>query len=108
MQLFSALRPDSGWMALHLALCRMSDFRTRETTVQLKKSDKIFVAGHRGMVGSAFVRRLQAEGFTNLLMAIDRTLDLDDESAVAQVLSDAKTNDSDSRGGEGRRDKGKQ
>jgi len=33
----------------------------------MEKSDKIFVAGHRGMVGSALVRRLEAEGFRNLL-----------------------------------------
>ena len=33
----------------------------------MNKSDKIFVAGHRGMVGSAIVRRLKAEGFSNLL-----------------------------------------
>jgi GDP-L-fucose synthase len=57
--------------------------------VQLKKSDKIFVAGHRGMVGSAFVRRLKAEGFSNLLMA-DRSLRLDDESAVASFFQTEK------------------
>jgi GDP-L-fucose synthase len=57
--------------------------------VQLKKSDKIFVAGHRGMVGSAFVRRLQAEGFSNLLLA-DRSLYLDNESAVSSFFQTQK------------------
>jgi len=57
--------------------------------VQLKKSDKIFVAGHRGMVGSAFVRRLKADGFSNLLMA-DRSLYLDNESAVATFFQEEK------------------
>ena len=57
-------------------------FLTRETTVQLKKSDKIFVAGHRGMVGSALVRRLETEGFTNLLTRDRWRLDLMDEAAV--------------------------
>jgi len=33
----------------------------------MEKSDKIFVAGHRGMVGSALARRLEAEGFSNVV-----------------------------------------
>jgi len=57
--------------------------------VQLKKSDKIFVAGHRGMVGSAFVRRLQAEGFSNLLLA-NRSLYLDNEFAVSSFFQTQK------------------
>jgi GDP-L-fucose synthase len=54
--------------------------------VQVKKSDKIFVAGHRGMVGSAFVRRLVAEGFTNLLKPHRFQLDLMKEDAVLQFF----------------------
>jgi GDP-L-fucose synthase len=54
--------------------------------VQLKKSDKIFVAGHRGMVGSAFMRRLEAEGFTNLLKPHRFQLDLMKEDAVLQFF----------------------
>src|SRR5437667_5861466 len=49
-------------------------------------SDKIFVARHRGMVGSAFMRRLQAEGFKNLLTRERAQLDLTDESAVAKFF----------------------
>ncbi|MGH0032540.1 MAG: GDP-L-fucose synthase family protein [Myxococcota bacterium] len=45
-------------------------------------SARIFVAGHRGLVGSAIVRRLQAEGYTNLLLAGREELDLRDQSAV--------------------------
>src|SRR5437899_11792789 len=56
--------------------------------MQLKKSDKIFVAGHRGMVGSALVRRLEAEGFTNLLTRGRSQLDLGDESAVANLFAE--------------------
>jgi GDP-L-fucose synthase len=55
--------------------------------VQLKKSDKIFVAGHRGMVGSALVRRLEAEGFRNVLKRDRSQLDLTDESAVAKFFA---------------------
>jgi len=56
--------------------------------VHLSKSDKIFVAGHRGMVGSALVRRLEAEGFANVLKRDRSQLDLTDESAVAKFFAD--------------------
>jgi GDP-L-fucose synthase len=58
--------------------------------VQLKKSDKIFVAGHRGMVGSAFVRRLRAEGFTNLLEPDRSELDLISERDVFNIFENEK------------------
>jgi GDP-L-fucose synthase len=58
--------------------------------VQLKKSDKIFVAGHRGMVGSAFMRRLEAEGFTNLLKPDRSQLDLMTENAVLPFFLEQK------------------
>jgi GDP-L-fucose synthase len=57
--------------------------------VRLSKSDKIFVAGHRGMVGSALVRRLESEGFTNLLRRDRSQLDLSDESAVTRFFAEA-------------------
>ena len=43
---------------------------------------RIYVAGHRGMVGSAIVRRLQALGYANLLTATHAELDLTDQAAV--------------------------
>ena len=52
----------------------------------MDKTDKIFVAGHRGMVGSAVMRRLQADGFKNLLIRDRSELDLMDESAVAKFF----------------------
>jgi len=48
----------------------------------LKISDKIYIAGHRGMVGSAIVRKLQAEGYQNLLMRSSAELDLRNQAAV--------------------------
>jgi len=42
----------------------------------------VFVAGHRGLVGSALVRRLEADGFTQILSATRQKLDLRDQSAV--------------------------
>src|SRR5262245_3616561 len=46
------------------------------------QSARIFVAGHRGLVGSAVVRRLQSQGFQNLLTATRDQLDLRDQAAV--------------------------
>jgi len=51
---------------------------------------KIFVAGHRGMVGSAVVRKLQAEGYTNLLLRTKEQLDLLDAKAVADFFVSEK------------------
>src|ERR671918_656238 len=45
-------------------------------------SSRIFIAGHRGLVGSAILRRLQAEGHTRLLTATREQLDLRDQAAV--------------------------
>jgi GDP-L-fucose synthase len=56
----------------------------------MNKSDKIFVAGHRGMVGSAIVRRLKAEGFSNLLTRDHSQLDLANESAVAKFFAEER------------------
>lgn len=50
--------------------------------MELSKDDPIFVAGHGGLVGSAVIRRLEAEGFTNLLVARRDQLDLRDQAAV--------------------------
>src|SRR6266403_4552915 len=56
----------------------------------MHKADKIFIAGHRGMVGSALVRRLQAEGFSNVLTRDRALLDLTDESAVGEFFAKEK------------------
>ena len=52
----------------------------------MEKDAKIFVAGHRGLVGGAILRRLQAAGFTNLLCRSSRQLDLRDQAAVARCF----------------------
>ena len=49
---------------------------------ELTKDARIFVAGHRGLVGASILRRLQQEGFTNLLTATRDQLDLRDQAAV--------------------------
>ncbi len=48
----------------------------------MQKRDRIFVAGHRGLVGSAVVRALRAQGFDNLLLRTRAELDLTDQAAV--------------------------
>ena len=53
----------------------------------MNESDKIFVAGHLGMLGSAMMRRLQAEGFSNIITRDRADLDLANESAVAKFLA---------------------
>lgn len=48
----------------------------------MKKDAKIYIAGHNGMVGSALVRKLQAEGFTNLILKTSEELDLTNQQQV--------------------------
>ena len=50
--------------------------------VEMKADARVFVAGHRGLVGSAIVRRLEAEGFSRVLTATREQLDLRDQAAV--------------------------
>lgn len=52
----------------------------------ISKDAKIYVAGHRGMVGSALVRNLQAKGYTNVLTRTRAELNLLDQQAVAAFL----------------------
>ena len=56
----------------------------------MDKTAKIFVTGHRGMVGSALVRRLQAGGYTNLVMRTHAELDLLDQRAVTALLAEQR------------------
>jgi GDP-L-fucose synthase len=49
---------------------------------RMELSDSIFVAGHRGLVGSAISRLLRSQGYTNLLTATREQLDLRDQAAV--------------------------
>ena len=57
----------------------------------MRKSDKIFVAGHRGLAGSALVRRLESEGFDNLAKRDRSQLDLADEGAVQNCFERGST-----------------
>jgi GDP-L-fucose synthase len=54
------------------------------------KRDRIYVAGHRGMVGSAIVRRLEAGGYNNLITRTHAELDLLDQAAVSTFFAEQK------------------
>jgi GDP-L-fucose synthase len=56
----------------------------------LEKEAKIYVAGHRGMVGSAIVRKLQGLGYTNLVLKTSAELDLRDQVKVAAFFAAEK------------------
>lgn len=56
----------------------------------ISKSDRIFVAGHRGLVGSALVRALTSKGYADLLLRTHDELDLLDQAAVKRFLETEK------------------
>ncbi|HAS36466.1 MAG TPA: GDP-fucose synthetase [Flavobacteriales bacterium] len=56
----------------------------------MNKSDKIYIAGHRGMVGSAIGRALEAEGYTNIVSRRSSELDLRNQAAVAAFFEEEK------------------
>ena len=56
----------------------------------MKKDSKIYVAGHRGMVGSSIVRKLQKEGHTNIVVRTSKELDLRNQQQVADFFADEK------------------
>ena len=56
----------------------------------MNRKARIFVAGHRGMVGSALVRRLREGGYDNLLLRGRAELDLLDQRAVAEFMTDER------------------
>lgn len=56
----------------------------------MNKTDKIFIAGYRGMVGSAVYRKLIAEGYTNVFGVSSSELDLTNQSAVADFFAKHK------------------
>ena len=56
----------------------------------MEKNSKIYVAGHRGLAGSAIVRKLQKEGYDNLLLRTSKELDLRDQEAVKEFFENEK------------------
>ncbi|WP_018610947.1 GDP-L-fucose synthase [Segetibacter koreensis] len=56
----------------------------------MEKQSRVYVAGHRGMVGSAIMRKLQAEGFENLITMTSAELDLRNQHAVNEFFDQEK------------------
>ncbi|RYY32502.1 MAG: GDP-L-fucose synthase [Sphingobacteriaceae bacterium] len=56
----------------------------------MDKNDKIYIAGHRGMVGSAIYRKLQKEGYNNFVFRTSSELDLRDQQQVADFFAEEK------------------
>ena len=56
----------------------------------LDRAAPVYIAGHRGLVGSALLRRFQAEGFTNLIVRDRSELDLTDRAATFDFIRDAR------------------
>ena len=57
---------------------------------RIEKTDKIYVAGHRGLVGSAIVRSLQGKGYTNIIGRTHKELDLTSQSAVQRFFEEER------------------
>ena len=56
----------------------------------MEKNAKIYVAGHRGMVGSAIVRELNRQGYTNIITRTHKELDLTRQDAVEEFFAQEK------------------
>jgi GDP-L-fucose synthase len=56
----------------------------------MDKNAKVYIAGHRGLVGSAIVRKLEKEGFTNLVLRTSSELDLRNQAAAADFFQQEK------------------
>src|SRR5687768_14988885 len=56
----------------------------------MNNNSKIYIAGHRGLVGSAILRRLQKEGFNNFIYRSSSELDLRNQDAVAEFFEKEK------------------
>ncbi len=56
----------------------------------LGKQDAVYIAGHQGMVGSAMIRRLEREGYSNLITRSSTELDLRDQAAVRSFFRSQK------------------
>lgn len=57
---------------------------------RIEKTDKIYVAGHRGLVGSAIVRSLRGKGYTNIIGRTHKELDLTSQSAVQRFFREER------------------
>jgi hypothetical protein len=65
---------------------KITDFLRQFIIKSMDKNSKIYVAGHRGLVGSAILRALEKQGFTNLITRTSNEVDLRDYNQTADFL----------------------
>ncbi len=68
----------------------MTNSKLNTENSKLHKSDKIYVAGHRGLVGSAIIRNLEKNGYINLILRTSKELDLTNQTDVNQFFATEK------------------
>jgi GDP-L-fucose synthase len=73
-----------------MTFVKVQNLDKKYTINKMNKQDKIYIAGHRGMVGSAILRALQAQGFSNFVLRTSSELDLRDQQAVAEFFANEK------------------
>ena len=56
----------------------------------MEKNSKIYIAGHKGMVGSALVRKLEKEGFVNIITRNSKELNLVNQDDVNEFMREEK------------------
>ena len=64
--------------------------REDKIMANLTKTDKIYVAGHRGLVGSAIVRSLKRQGYTNIIGRTHKELDLTNQADVIRFFEEER------------------
>lgn len=79
-----------GAMAMVITFKGLIPKRRNRQRINMLKNSKIYVAGHRGMVGSAIYRRLQSGGFNNIVAHSSAELDLRNQSAVNDFFKTEK------------------
>jgi GDP-L-fucose synthase len=77
-------------MALAFRLVKKINLQNNKMNVSTNLNQKIYVAGHRGMVGSAIVRQLQALGYANIVVRTHVELDLTNQAQVATFFEAEK------------------
>ncbi len=80
-----ALKPQTLTSSIKDIKTKCSELNKIKINMDL--NDKIYVAGHRGLVGSAIVRQLESRGFTNLLMRTHKELDLTNQAQVQSFFT---------------------
>ena len=72
------------------SLLRKKELLRRQNNNDMKKDSKIYVAGHRGMVGSAILRELERQGYNNIITRTHKELDLQRQSDVEAFFKNEK------------------